>query len=514
MDAAIYARYSTDNQNENSIDTQVRLCKKFADERGMNVVAIFADEAQSGMKLARDGFQKLITGIQNHLFHAVIIYDQSRLSRDLVDWFLLRKMISSHGVELFSVLRGEFGDLTDPTVFLTESVEAVFNQLHVLTTRKKTIEGMRNIAMKCQFTGGRACLGYDVINQQYQINEDEAKIIRLIFDMYATGNSYSDILAKLNKIGAKTKAGQPFGTNSLSSILRNEKYIGTYIYGKVKKRPDGKRNSHAIAEDAIRIENAIPPIISRDIWDIVQKRLSNNKRNPSYKAKVDYLLTGSIYCGECGSAMVAETSNRRYYYYSCCGKKRLKNCNKTSVNKENVENVVIDEIKSFLEHESIDIIAEKIYNSMEGIGDSIPKLKRSIRNEMERINKQIQNINAAIADGIWNKSTAATLSNLEIRLEELNQELINLDCTAESTDKTLDDVKRDLYALLDANNANDRRLLISLYVEKVVCFNDGTVDITINPLRLNTDPKPVQTTWNGKGINKNCTDMNGAADRT
>ena len=502
MDAAVYARYSTDNQNENSIETQIALCREFAQKRGMNVVSVYKDEAKSGMKMTRNGFQNLIYEIENHSFHAVIIYDQSRLSRDLVDWFLLRKMISSHGIELFSVLKGEFGDLSDPAVFLSESVEAVFNQLHVLTTRKKTAEGMRNMAANGKFTGGRACLGYDIIDQKYIINEAEAETVRLLFDMYSKKKSYSEIIEKLNSYGATTKAGLPFGTNSLSTILRNEKYIGTYVYGRVKRRPDGSRNSHESASDAIRIEGAIPAIIDREVWSLVQNRMSDRKQNPRNTAKVEYLLSGKIFCGECGSAMTGETSNKRYYYYSCSSKKRLKNCNKTAVNKENVEIGVINAVKEFLEHETVDSIAEKLYRSMEGIGDTVPKLKRSIRKEIELTSKKIENINAAITDGIWSKSTAITLTDLEKKIDDLNSELENLDGTAQATEKTLDDVKNQLNIMLDASKSENHKFIIDLCVEKVVCFDDGTTEIVINPLGIDTKPKSLTTTWNGKQIEK------------
>ena len=159
MDAYIYTRYSTHDQTENSTDTQVKACREYAERHGMTVRGIYSDEAQSGMKLGRAQLERMLQNASSESIQAVIIYDQSRMSRDIVDWFTLRKTLESLGVDLYSVGGDKFGDVQEPETFMIESVQAIFNQMHVLTTRKKTIAGMRNIASKGGFTGGLPCLG-------------------------------------------------------------------------------------------------------------------------------------------------------------------------------------------------------------------------------------------------------------------------------------------------------------------------------------------------------------------
>lgn len=485
MRAAIYARYSTDRQNENSIETQVRKCRKYAQDHDMIVEPnyIYSDYALSGMKMQRGELQRLLSAAERREFDAVIIYDQSRLSREIVAWFTLRDTLPLYGVELHSVIRGEYGDLKDPDNFLLEGVEAVFNQLHVLTSRKKTIDGLRNIASKGLFAGGSACLGYDIVDRQYVINDREAHVVRLIFEMYASGNGYGTIIDHLNTCGYKTKAGRSFGKNSLYSILTNERYIGTFTFGKKLVNPDGSRNSHKESPTAIRIENAIPSIVEREVWDVVQRKIHQKKQNAANKATEDYLLSGKIYCGECGGAMCGEKRNNgRYLYYICNTRKRLRTCTKKAVRKEVIERQVLDEIYKTLTPSTLENYAQKIYESMDTVSDNTSALKKTARGELHSIETKINNINNAIAEGIYSTSTVTTLKGLEDQRVKLLDHLAELDKRRVETTKSLEDVRGALqYAVA---HQGSEKFLINLMLERVTCYENKEIRIILNPLRL------------------------------
>lgn len=138
------------------------------------------------------------------------------------------------------------------------------------------VKGKMVNAKRAKHNGGIASLGYDVelSTGTLKINEEEAKAVRLIFDMYVSGNSYGDICHKLNELGYTTKKQRKFGKNSLYDIIHNEKYMGVYVFNKRA----GKKNSHARKPDneIVRIDNGVPAIISKEVFDKAAKLMAIN----------------------------------------------------------------------------------------------------------------------------------------------------------------------------------------------------------------------------------------------
>ena len=160
--------------------------------------------------------------------------------------------------------------------------------------------------------GGTPPLGYDVDPEthKYIINEEEARIVRIIFEKYAHDVGYNQILSYLNRMGYRTKRGQPFGRNSLYSILQNEKYVGKYIFNrKQEKGTSGKRNpTLKPKEEWIVIDDGVPAIVDQQTFDIVQFKIKGNREKARmYRAREIYLLLGLIICGECGESMYGNT---------------------------------------------------------------------------------------------------------------------------------------------------------------------------------------------------------------
>lgn len=302
LPAAEYMRYSTDNQTENSIAYQQAKIRKYAAENGIQIVASFQDEACSGTNTDRRGFQALVAAAHRREFDAVIVYDISRGSRDVGDWFSFRKAMMYLGVKVISASGQKLGDLTNSADFLTELITVGMGQVEVLGSRQKSIDGVAVKAKQGAFLGGVPPLGYDIVCGQYVINPAEAAIVRDIFTWYAAGKSYDYIVDHLK--GAVGKRGRPIGKNSLNGILQNERYIGVYTWNKKKYKIMRKWAGGQPNPNVERIENAIPRIIDSDTWEKVQARMKDNKRNAKNKARHSYLLTGLIECEECGAAYV------------------------------------------------------------------------------------------------------------------------------------------------------------------------------------------------------------------
>jgi hypothetical protein len=188
---------------------------------------------------------------------------------------------------------------------LMTNIQQAMSEYYSLNLAREVRKGMDIVASKGLHTGGTAPLGYNVgEDRKLHINESEAEIVRMIFDMYANGHSYNDIAHEMNARGYKTKIGKEFTVASFHSILSNRKYVGEYVYNKiVAKDMLGKHNSHKqkSEEEIVRIPNGVPQIVSTQTFEKVQERLEmNKKKTVSYKPNSTYLLTGLVICGECG----------------------------------------------------------------------------------------------------------------------------------------------------------------------------------------------------------------------
>lgn len=350
--AFINARYSTDNQNPDSIEVQVQKCSEWCHKNNIPILGIFADEATSGMKTSRPRYEEMMRQLRLGIADTVVIYDQSRMFRKMTAWFAFRDELTAIGVSVVCVTQPMIGkDLRDPTNFLTEGSMALFNQIWALQTRQKVMEKMRYMARNGLHTGGRPALGYTVVDGRLEIQEEEAQIVRRIFREYASGHSYRNIIAGLNADGIKTKKGNPFGSNSLHDMLKNEKYIGVLVYGQSPYREDGTRNTHSKdGVDVIRIEDAIPAIVDRETFDAVQRRMQLNKHQQGGRPPKnrEYPLKGKVFCADCKSAMTITTSQRVYNYYRCTGKKRLHNCEAAPISADQLERRVADAVRMML----------------------------------------------------------------------------------------------------------------------------------------------------------------------
>lgn len=436
--AFILARYSTDSQNPDSIEVQVEKCSDWCRSHHLPILGIFADYATSGMKDTRPQYEAMMQQLRQGMADTVVIYDQSRMFRKMTAWFSFRDELSELGVSVVSVTQPMIGkDLRDPTNFLTEGSMALFNQIWALQTRQKVMEKMRYMARNGQHTGGKPALGYKVEKGRLVICEEEAAVVRRIFAEYANGKSYRDIIAGLNADGLVTKRGKPFGSNSLHDLLHNEKYVGTLIYGQSPYREDGTRNTHS--KDglyAIRIENAIPPILDKEVFDIVQCRMALNKRQQSGRPEKnrEYPLRGKVYCEDCKTAMTISISQQKYHYYRCSGKKRLHNCDAAPISADYLENRVADTIRAVLgspknTQNLIHILREQAEEIQSG---AVIRLKALIAQEKE-IEKKLENATDAILNGLASAALKERIMSLEAQKNEVARELRSLKKTVDAS---------------------------------------------------------------------------------
>lgn len=494
MRVAIYARYSSNNQREESIDAQIRAIKEYCDNCGYSIVKTYIDEARSATTDNRPNFKNMINDSSLNIFDYVIVHKLDRFSRDKYDSVHYKRILKNNNVSVISVLER----LDDsPESCILESVIESMAEYYSKNLARETMKGMKENAYKCMHTGGKPPLGYDVdpSTKKYIINEEEAKSVRLIFELYAKGLGYTHIVDELNSLGYKTKIGNPFGTNSIAEILRNEKYTGLYVFNKTPKKINGKRNSHVSKpeEEIIRVKDGMPRIVSDETYNKVQERLQNNKRNASNKAKECYILSGKIKCGLCGSAMVGHTSKcgrgkKKYSTYRCGRRYKYKDCSLKPLNRDFIEEIVINKLKQHIFNpNSMEILTKKISISYENSLKNNKSDIKTIERQVKETNKEIDNLIAAIANGINSSSIKDKLILLEDRKSYLNTTQTELQFKLDS--KQLDKNLIKQYLLKDASalkskSVDDIKHIINTYVESVLVY-DKKVEVNLLIVHIN-----------------------------
>ena len=477
--ALISARYSTDQQNPDSIEVQVSKCTEWCRQRNVTILGTYADEATSGMKDTRPRYEEMMRQLRSGVGTMVVIYDQSRMFRKMTAWFSFRDEMAILGVQVISVTQpGIGGDLRDPTNFLTEGSMALFNQIWALQSRQKTMEKLRFMAVNGQHTGGKPALGYHIVDGRLQICEEEAVVVRRIFQEYASGKSYREIIAGLNRDGITTKRGNAFGSNSLNNLLHNEKYIGVVVYGAHPYREDGTRNTAAPpAETALRIEGACPAIIDKDTFDLVQRRMTINKRQQSGRPpkKREYPLRSKVFCAACKSAMTITTSQQRYDYYRCTGKKRLHNCEASPISADALEQKVIEALRITLGTPSetsglIRILRDQAEQLQSG---AVARLQALIERDRE-LARKLDNAVEAVLNGLNSPVIQQKIHSIEAERAQLARDMRQLKATVDASAIPQQRLRQILNTILRADG-EDASILLSIVYRVEVSDDDITI---------------------------------------
>ena len=339
-----YMRYSSDNQTENSIAYQRRAICTYCAANKIQLVGEYVDEAYSATNDKRPAFREMIDdAVNNPEWRMVLVYDMSRFARNNSDAVKYSNKLRDADIELVSITQ-TFGNSNEG--FLLEGITNLINDYYSRNNAKHTHAGMMIKAQQGKHCGGTPPLGYDVDgDDNLVINEEEAETVRLIFDMYEMSYSYQDIADKLNERGYLNKRGERFTKGSFDSILRQEKYIGTYYWNRTRqKNSKGEHNSHAYKplEQQVLIEGGCPPIITMEQFERVQRLLdSNDKSSTRQKNRYHYMLSGLkiLKCNKCGSYMigkVVQSHGKNYLTYSC-PKRKTKECDMKDIPAESLE---------------------------------------------------------------------------------------------------------------------------------------------------------------------------------
>lgn len=409
MNAVIYARYSSHAQKDASIEQQLRVCRQYAYDHDMQVVGEYCDHALSGTSDKRPEFLRMIKDAAKGRWERVLVYKVDRFARNRYDSATYKAKLKKHGVKVMSAME----PIPDgPEGILLEAVLEGSAEYYSANLSQNIIRGMHDNALACKVNAGHLPLGYvKGPDGRYAIDEDKAAIVREIFEMYSGGMNAVEIANALNARGLRTSTGSVWNKNSLRSILKNERYIGVYQWRDV------------------RVEGGVPAILEKELFERVQRQMAKIARAPAAaRTDVDYMLTGKLFCGECGSPMVGESGigkgGAKYCYYSCIKRKREKACNKKPVKKDWIEELVVMEMRKWcLNDAAIQAMVDAVLDLQARERDD--SILRNLEAELAENKRAIANLIKAIEQGIITASTKERLDALEERRAVLEASITN-----------------------------------------------------------------------------------------
>ena len=451
----IYARFSSHNQREASIEQQIEMCSKLAERNGLTVIDTYSDKAISGKTDNRPAFQRMMRDATSGKFDIVLAWKSNRMGRNMLEAMLNDVTLQEQGVKTVYV-EEDFEDNAAGRFALRNMMNV--NQFYSEAMAEDVKRGMMDNAKKCM-VNGRTPFGLRKGSDgKYEIWPEQAEIVREIFNRVRDGWNHIDIMDDLNARGIKNRDGNLWQRTTFDKLLRNEAYIGVYKFS------------------GVRIEHGIPEILDRQVFEEVQMMLTTKKHPRGRRRNVeDYMLTGKLFCGHCGQQMVGicgtSRNGDRHYYYLCQGKHNKTGCKKRNERKDKIEKAVVDAVRDLImDDTTIDWIIAGYQEFMSTLrGQSALSAKETELGETEQA---IRNLMKAIEAGIITETTKARLMELEDQKRELETQIR---------------IERSLLKEMDPNqlrfaierfrdkNIDDRayqKELVSTFVKAVYVFDD------------------------------------------
>ena len=402
--AVIYARYSSNNQTEQSIEGQVHVCQDFAKRNDIIIVDSYIDRAMSGTNDNRDAFQKMLKDSNNKKWDYVLVYKLDRFARNKYESAINRKRLRDNGVKLLSAMENI---PETPEGTLMESLLEGMNQYYSEELAQKVSRGLHESRMKGHCIGS-VPFGYIKVDKKLQINEEESNILIRIYEDYSNGYTILQISRKFEQENI-TNNGQKFIPQTIRHYLQRKLYTGEYeINGK-------------------QYNNIYPPIISKELFEKVKNKMDSNRYGCRKDNHAIFKLKDKIYCGNCNKKMypVSAISNNSttIRYYKCLTTKK-EDCFTGNIDKNFIENI-IDRflIEQFNIPKNLEEISEKIYQIQKKELSSNISLN-SIKRDLQKVNTSISNLLSAIEEGIFTTTTKQRLEELELSQKELSEKLI------------------------------------------------------------------------------------------
>lgn len=471
--AVVYARVSSNDRGNESrnLQGQLDMCRQYVQKKGWHLVAELPedDRGASGASFDLPQLNQALQMARNKEFDVLVVRELDRFARALAKQLIVEGEFKRAGVEIEYVL-GEYPDTPEGT--LMKNVRATIAEYEREKIRERIVRG-RRLKVKAGnviIPNGQAPFGYRLVTKDkkrtLEINEEEAKIVRMIFSWYVLGDekgkrlSLYRIMRKLTELRIPTPADVrnnnhhkirkwgEWGISSVKNILSNETYCGTWHYGKRPRPQDGESRVAQDKDNCLTVE--VPAIVSREVWEEAQKRFKQNLKNSRRNTKFKYLFRKRVTCGECGMKMGcrATPNTRKNYsllYYICPRKQRTIaaiKCSARQFRADYVDDSVWEWLRSFLTN------PQKLTKGLEAFKAEQEKHKEPLLNRLDVLQSLLQD----------HEKQYERLLDLYLSGELPKEMLVDRKARLEATIQTLENEQQNLLAHITTYSVSEDEL--------------------------------------------------------
>lgn len=472
MRAVLYTRVSTSMQaiEGASLELQKEKLNAYCTLKEWEIVNMYEDAGLSGKNINRPAYKQMMQDAQAKKFDVIVIYKLDRLTRSVKDFHELAENLDKLNISLVSITQNL--DTSNPIGRLLRNILVDFANFEREMIVERVTDAKYNLAEKGQWLGGNIPYGYKVINKKLILVEDEANIVRKIYNDYIKGSSTRKLMLKYN-----------LNKGLIAIILRNPIYTGLIAYGKTNQTNKNKKQNKNIDEWIIAQGNH-EPIITKELWDKVQEIKSKNYRIPSSNIINEQIFENICYCA-CGKKLYYyknKRENKIYKYYRCNSSNKITKGCKFSISSDDIEKRIIKKLLNISNQKTFwDEVEKKINTGHEN--NSKQELKK-LNTEYEKNKKTVANLILHMGSESGQEIAqyiTPQIKKLEIRQNELlkliedkeneNIKVVNLESTKQ--------ILTDYMEYWKDMSINEKRSAIKILVKKMIISKNRIV-ITLN----------------------------------
>ena len=489
MRCGIYVRVSTDDQKDNgySIDSQLRMIKEYCERNNYVIVSTYNDAGYSGKDLMRPEMQRLLQDIKSKKIDKLVAIKVDRLTRNNFDGFWLLNYCEEHDVKIELIL--EPYDVSTANGEMIFGMNLVFGQRERKEIGARTKRAMEEMALE-HIHPSKAPYGYTRNKEtgHLEIEPIEAQVVKEIFDLCKKGHSTRNIANIMKDNNAYLKQGK-WRADRVYKILTNSIYIGTFEYGKYKRKP----------QDILRVENYCEPIIDKKVWNLTRSNLEKNK-HPNYGEHI-HLFTNLVKCPECDNILSSTISykkdrnnNRVEYYHVTCKNPNCKNkgLHYSSDKIEKKLGRILDELTRYMYEHKSELITSNTSKSKEinDIEKALIKLKNQEKKLVDLYISSDLNVDAINTKNDMIKKEILKLENKKKQIDpdnsnkEYTLELIKkLDCKVENNEVVFHN-KLGLSFVWDSLNRKAKKEILNRLIKNIEISRDKNYNIEIENIKF------------------------------
>ncbi|HMM21534.1 MAG TPA: recombinase family protein [Selenomonadales bacterium] len=497
-----YARASTEEERQmEALKIQCEENENFiAKTQDWVLVDKYVDEAKSGTTtIGRNEFIRMVSDLSEDKYDIILIKQIDRGWRNLADWKLFESELIKNNKKLFIRLKNEFYDIEDDGKYISTTMDNIFSEWSSRNLSRKMNNAHKTRMEKGTIVTNGKMWGYNQINADLVINEKEAEVVRLVFNLYIQGKGFRQIAKELSNTGITNRNGKPFALTTLKRMIRNEKYKGVLICGKHHKNFFTKKCEDVPESDWQIHENRISPIVDPDIWEKANIILSGKRKKLDINEKIQvagyfngsFALSGKIKCSLCGSNYYHGTypkQNNKVNVWQCSqyknyGRSSPYGCANISL-KEDDLNAIIKEVAFEFwinKNETIKNVLAILDNIVEE-NNSSQQLNQLMKEKEKMITKKDKLLDLYSDELISkdefkkkNDELSEKLNAIEEQLQNLMQQSKLLSNKQNRMSKIKDFLSMEFK---DATGITDD--FLEVLIDEIVVYPDRTIDVTIN----------------------------------